>query len=318
MLIKQGNIVARIESCVSLANKNWFRTGGTARFFTQPNNVPEFQEALAFAHQQSLPIFVFGQGANVLISDHGFNGLVIKPELTIIEMVAPDIMRVGAGVNINTLIEHCLDNNLLGLEEFSGIPGTVGGAMYINLHYFSFLIEHFLLEAQVIHKQTGQVITVDKAWFNFGYNQSTLHKEDHYLINATFRVTPATDVEVAYARGRRAEIIRHRLARYPVANTCGSFFRNFHQHEVSLMYNNQKAIWVAYYLDKVGIKGHLRVGGALVSPQHANMIINIDKASSSDIIQLARQMQERVYDQFSLLPQPECRLVGFDTYPLHQ
>jgi UDP-N-acetylmuramate dehydrogenase len=318
MLIKQGKVVSCIESYICLANKNWFRTGGPARFFTQPSNPVELQEALAFAHQQSLPIFVLGHGANVLISDQGFNGLVIKPQLNSIEMIAPDIIRAGAGVSINTLIEYCLDNNLLGLEEFSGIPGTIGGAIYINLHYFSFLIEQFLLEAQVIHKQTGQIITIDKTWFNFGYNQSTLHKEDHYLVNATFRVTPATDLETAYARGRRVEIIRHRVARYPTANTCGSFFRNFHHHEVSLTYNNQKAIWVAYYLDKVGVKGHLRIGGAQVSPQHANMIINIDNASSNDIIQLARQMQERVYDQFSLILQPECRLVGFDTYPLYQ
>ncbi len=310
--------MSRIQTHIPLANKNWFGTGGPARFFAQPNSPQEFQEALAFAHQEALAIFVLGEGANVLISDQGFNGLVIKPQLTTIELVAPDSIRVGAGVTINELIEHCLDNRLLGLEEFSGIPGTVGGAVYINLHYFSFLIEQFLLEAQVIHKLTGQLITVDKSWFNFGYNQSTLHKEDHYLVHATFRVTPATDLEVAYARGRRTEIKRHRFARYPIANTCGSFFRNFYQHEVSLTYNNQKAIWVAYYLDKVGVKGYLRVGGALVSAQHANMIVNVDKATSNDIIQLARQMQERVNDQFALLPQPECRLVGFDSYPLHQ
>lgn len=310
--------MSRIESHVQLANKNWFRTGGLARFFAQPQTSQEFQEALAFAHQETLAIFVLGEGANVLISDHGFDGLVIRPQLYTIEHIAPDLIQVGAGVSINALIEHCLDNNLLGLEEFSGIPGTIGGAVYINLHYFSFLIEQFLIQAEVIHKQTGQLITVDKSWFNFGYNQSTLHKEDHYLLSAMFRVTPSSDVQIAYARGRRAEIIRHRFARYPTANTCGSFFRNFYHHEVSLTYDNKKAIWVAYYLDKVGVKGYLRVGGALVSPQHANMIVNVDNATSNDIIQLARHMQERVYEQFAIMPQPECRLVGFESYPLHQ
>ncbi len=217
---------------------------------------------------------------------------------------------------MHDLIEFCLANNLLGLEEFSGIPGTVGGSVYINLHYFQFLLEQFLVSATVIHRATGAISTVSPDWFKFGYDQSRLQEEEYYLVDATFTLKKGTDLETAYARGRRVEIIRHRNSRYPTKNTCGSFFRNFHDHEVSLMSNGKKMIFVAYYLDKIGVKGQLQIGNAIVSYQHANMIVNQGNATSADIIALARAMQEMVHKHFSIIPQPECRLIGFKEYPL--
>src|SRR5260221_9873456 len=214
------------------------------------------------------------------------------------------------------LIDYCLDNNLIGLEEFSGIPGTVGGSVYINLHYFNFLLANFLVSAEVINKKTGELQTVDAQWFNFGYNDSQLHKKDYFLVNATFKLKQATAEQTAFAQGRKTEIIRHRAHRYPQVRTCGSFFRNFLPHEVTLEIDNKKIIFVAYYLDKIGVKGTLRHGNALVSHQHANMIINAGNATSNDIIALAQEMQSLVQEKFGILPQPECQLIGFKTYPL--
>jgi len=308
-----------IQSHIPLHDKNWFRTGGRARHFAQPSTALEFQQALTFAHANSLDIFVLGQGANILISDDGFDGLVIQPQLKNITHIPHDsheLIQVGAGWVIHDLIDYCLNHNLSGLEEFSGIPGTVGGSVYINLHYFEFLLEQFITQAQVIDKNTGEILTVDRSWFNFGYDQSTLMNKDYYLANATFKLKKISDIEVAYARGRRAEIIRHRAKRYPMTHTCGSFFRNFHDHEVHLTTNGKKLIFVAYYLDKIGVKGALKVGGAIVSHQHANMIVNQGSATSTDIINLAQEMQKLVYNNFGIIPQPECQLVGFKDNPL--
>ncbi len=275
-----------IEKNISLKDKNWFQTGGNAKWFCEPNTTQEFQQALQFATQHNLKIFILGQGANILVSDEGFGGLVIRPQLNYIELIPVDsnktLVQVGAGMLMNNLIEFCLNNNLLGLEEFSGIPGTVGGSVYINLHYFEFLLERFLFAAQVIHKKTGVITTVDKNWFNFGYNQSTLHQKEYYLLHASFLLKKATDQEVNYACGRRAEIIRHRKARYPYSRTCGSFFRNFYPEEVTLISNGKKAIWVAYYLDKIGVKGQLKKGDAIVSYQHANMLVNQGNATTAE------------------------------------
>jgi UDP-N-acetylmuramate dehydrogenase len=311
-----------IQANIPLADKNWFKTGGSARFYCEPTTTEQFQEAIIYASTHNLPIFILGQGANILISDEGFDGLVIRPMLIKIKTILSDesqaLITADAGVTMPDLIDYCLNNNLIGLEEFSGIPGTVGGSVYINLHYFNFLLANFLISAEVINKKTGVLETVDAQWFNFGYNDSQLHKKDYFLVNATFRLNCATAEETAFAQGRKTEIIRHRAHRYPQVRTCGSFFRNFLPHEVTLEIDQKKIIFVAYYLDKIGIKGTLRSGDAIVSPQHANMIVNLGNATSTDVITLALHMQQLVLDHFNILPQPECQLIGFKKYPLLQ
>jgi UDP-N-acetylmuramate dehydrogenase len=314
-LIENKNLASFISTNEPLASKTWFQTGGPAKLYATPSTPEQFAQAISFAHQHQQDIFVLGEGANILIADEGFDGLVIHPPLKSISHQG-DLVMAGAGVSLPDLIEYCLAHNLIGLEEFSGIPGTVGGAVFINLHYFEFLISQFLVSAQIVEKENGNLSTVDNAWFNFGYNQSTLHAKKHYLIEATFKLNKVSDYEVAFARGRRKEIIRHRARRYPQSHTCGSFFRNFHPDEVTLQIDGKKMIYVAYYLDKIGVKGNLKVGDAMVSYQHANMIVNCGKGTSADIIAVARSMQELVHKEYGIIPQTECLMVGFKQWPL--
>lgn len=307
-----------IEKNIPLHDKNWFQTGGPARYYAQPTTPEEFAQALSFANKNSLALTLLGEGANVLISDNGFDGLVIKPALKKIDVISntPHI-QFEAGVTIQEAINSALEHNLIGIEEFSGIPGSIGGATYMNLHYFDFFLSQFVIEAQVIEKDTGQLKTVDNSWFAFGYDQSKLHEKQWFLINVTLALTKATDLKTAYAQGRRDEIIRQRNARYPTSHTCGSFFRNFHHDELISVKNAKKLPYIAYYLDQLGIKGTLSYGDAIVSHRHANMLVNQGKASSHDIIMLAQKMQELVLKHFGIIPQPECQLIGFKEYPLH-
>lgn len=303
---------------IPLADKNWFRTGGNAQYYCKPTNSSEFKSAINFAKQHNLEIFILGKGANILISDEGFKGLVIHPNMqkishkTINETIA--YVTAEAGTDFSDLIEYCLKNNVTNLEEFSGIPGTVGGSVYINLHYYEFYLADFLVTAQVINKSTGEITTVTPEWFNFGYDKSKLQSKEHYLLSATFQTKIATDLEIAHAYGRRKEIIRHRTNRFPTTHTCGSFFRNFLPEEVAS--TEKKLIYVAYYLDKIGVKGELTAGDAIVSYQHANMLVNRGKATSTDIITLAQKMQKLVNNEFGIKPEPECQLVGFTSNPL--
>jgi UDP-N-acetylmuramate dehydrogenase len=306
-----------IQEHVPLADKNSFGTGGKARYFAQPTTTQEFVQVLQFAQNNGLEIFVLGGGANILISDDGFDGLVIRPALHEIKIQpingqANVLVTAGAGVGIEALIAHCLDHQIIGLEEFSGIPGNIGGAVYINLHYYEFLLEHFLVSATLIHAKTYEIITVDTSWFQFGYDQSKLQEKEYFVIDATFRLTQVDPMGAAFARGRSLEITRHRQKRYPYQNTCGSFFRNFHPEEVAQ--TDKKLIFVAYYLDQLGFKGQLAIGGAIVSHQHANMIV-CKNGTSADILDLTLMMQNMVYKAYGIKPQPECQLVGFKTNP---
>lgn len=304
-----------IQDNVSLKEKNWFQTGGPAKFYCEPTTDQEFKEALEYAKQHTLEIFILGDGANILISDDGFDGLVIHPQLKETSH-QENLVTAGSGVLIEDLIEYCLNNNLVGLEEFSNIPGTVGGAVYINLHYFQFFLADFLVSATLIEKETGNIITVDKGWFEYGYDDSRLMNHNYFVLSATFKLRSVNDMEIAYARGRRLEITRHRMSRYPNGHTCGSFFRNFEPDEVTLESDGKKVIWAAYYLDKIGVKGVLKKGDAIVSYQHANMLVNNGNATSNDLITLARTMQELVKKDFGIILEPECLLVGFKEYPL--
>ncbi|OGB97622.1 UDP-N-acetylenolpyruvoylglucosamine reductase [candidate division TM6 bacterium RIFCSPHIGHO2_12_FULL_36_22] len=308
-----------IETNIPLKDKTWFQTGGPARYFCEPTTSQEFQQALQYAHDNNLEIFILGVGANILVSDDGFDGLVIRPQLkdvTITKSGDDILVKADAGVIMADLINYCFDNNILGLEEFSGIPSTIGGAAYINLHYFKCLFSQLLVEAIVIEKETGKLMTVNTDWFEYGYNKSKLLEGNHYLVSATIKLKKASDLEVAYTRGKSDEIIRYRTYRYPSKNTCGSFFRNFHEHEVTEISNGKKMIHVAYYLDKLGIKGCLSQGDACVSHQHANMLVNRGQATTNDIIKLSRLMQEKVKEKFDIIPQPECQFIGFKEYPL--
>ena len=311
-----------IENEIPLNDKNWFRTGGPAQQFVAVKNEQQFAQALAYAREHELDLFVLGGGANVLISDDGFDGLVIQTQLTDISHENYDekhvLVHAAAGVQMPQLVRYCLQNNILGLEEFSGIPGTIGGAMYNNMHYFDFSLSDFVHGGKIIERATGAVQNVDKDWFALGYDDSKLHEKKQYLVHGTFKLKKATDLETAYARGRHTEMVRSRMARYPTSRTCGCFFRNFHPHEVRMTIpgTDRKMIYVAYYLDKLGLKGAFNIGDAIVSHQHANMLVNTGQATSTDLVTLARAMQEKVFDQFGVVPQPECELVGFKEYPL--
>lgn len=308
-----------IQESIPLADKTWFKTGGAARFYSEPTTAAEFQAALQFATIHELPLFILGEGANVLVSDEGFDGLVIRPRImdcTHTEDGEYAFAHVGAGLSFKELIDYCLEHQLVGLEEFSGIPGTVGGSVFINIHYFEFFLSTFLEQATVIDRATGIPLTVDHPWFNFSYNYSTLHENNHYLAGATFKLKKVSPLEAAYAKGRRDEIVRQRSRRYPTERTCGSFFRNFHPHEVTPSKHASKITHVAYYFDALGFKGHLAHGSAKVSHKHANMIVSSAQSTSQDIISLAATMQALVYDRFGIIPQPECRFVGFKKHPL--
>lgn len=288
---------------------NWFGTGGDAKLFCVPESHSEFREAVEFANQNNLDIFVLGEGANILISDEGFDGLVIKPEFNKIELIGREFVRADAGVSFDKLIEFSLGSKLTGLEELSGIPGTVGGAAYINIHFFDLLLSDFLFKAKVLKRKTAEIIDVDNSWFEFGYDKSKLQQKEFYLLNADFKVIESDEGGLRKAVERRNEIIKYRKEKYPSENTCGSFFRNLEPDEAPENKNGEKIIHAAYFLDN--LKGKLSVGGAEVSSKHANMIENNKQAKSADIFNLAVKMKAFAREKFGVNLTPECQFLGF-------
>lgn len=315
-------LLSCIAESVDLKSYSWFGVGGKTKFLAKPANNTEFQEVILFAQERNLAIKVIGLGANVLFSDAGFDGIIIMLPKEEIKYVYLDddwgLLTVSAGISIEQAIDFCLNKALLfGLEEFSGIPSSVGGALFINLHYFEFLIAQFVFEATIYDTKNKKTTIVAADWFSFGYNDSKVKSNNQYIIlSATFRLKRGDLLCAAYAKGRSKEIIRHRKMRYPNQHTCGCFFKNFSEKQIQMNEEGKKILAAGYYLEKVGIKGDLKIGSSFVSTKHANMISHNGDGTATEIITIARIMQEKVYEKFQLLLEPECELIGFHTYPL--
>lgn len=314
-----------VREQVELKQYNWFGVGGLARYFSEPKTREELTAVLNWAKTHFLPIRLLGQGANVLISDEGFNGLIVK--LALLDIVHEDydnefvLLSASAGSSLESVISYMFDQSKsVGLEEFSGIPSSIGGALFINLHYFEFLISMFVFTATVYDIKNAEMKIVDREWFQFGYDDSRMKRDRNFiLINATFKLKKATDLEIAFARGRNVEIIRHRRSRYPSEKTCGCFFKNFSQEDKNLVLNGEgkKILAAGYYIDQLGLKGTLHRGHSFISPKHANMITHDGQGTATEIIEIARIIQKEVFKRFRLCLEPECELIGFDNYPLY-
>jgi UDP-N-acetylmuramate dehydrogenase len=310
---------------ISLRQYSWFGTGGNARYFLAAKNDTEFTNAVAWAAANQIPLRILGQGANILIADEGFNGLIVRMPQSKKEFYYLDyqsgILHVDAGFDLQYIIEYAIKEALLfGLEEFSGIPSSIGAAIFINLHYYEFFIAQFVYEVTIYDVATKSVRTISKESCQFGYDDSIIKKNNQYVVlSASFLLKRGSVEDSWYAQGRRKEIIRHRQNRYPHYFTCGCFFKNFSKDTVGLVTAQSGRLITAasYYLDRAQVRDCCHIGDVSVSWQHANMIVHTGKATSADIITVARIMQEKVYEKFGLFLEPECELLGYSQYPLH-
>lgn len=286
---------------VPLAPFTTFGIGGRADLLATPQTADELADAVRWARADGVPFFLLGLGANILIGDRGFRGLVIKNEA---QRFAFDGTRLTAesGAVVLDLIEHATEHGLSGLEHYQDIPSTVGGAMWQNLHFLSYPHErtHFIeevTESATILAPNGSTQTVDGAWFEFGYDDSRLHRTEEIVLDATFALEAREAKEIQLVRDMNA---RWRAERHPpgaVRMSAGSIFQKL------------EGVGAGRLIDAAGLKGH-RVGGAEVSDHHANYILNVGHASAADVLALIEHVQDTVEARSGHRLQPEIGLVG--------
>ena len=297
----------RIERNVKLSPFTHFKIGGKAKFFCEPKTSKDFKKAFQFAKNENLPTFVMGQGANILVSDKGFQGLVVRPKNNQ-TTIKKNIVTAEAGATMEAVIKKSLKTNLIGLEDFSGIPSSIGGALYINLHYFDALIEDFLDSALVFNQKTLKTKVVKKPWFKFSYDDSKLKTDKNFiLLEANFKLKEVSNDKKHEAIGKSKEIIRTRNRRYPNEPSVGSIFQNLSEKDQKKHELPTRS--VAYLIDSCGLKG-VKEGDAQVSPKHANMIVNTGKAKSKDVLKLADLIRKKVKRKFGVDLLFEAELVG--------
>ena len=267
-----------MQKNISLKEKNTFRIGGLAKYYAEVNSKEEFLKVFKEAKELDIPVFVMGGGSNLLVSDNGFNGLVIK--LNFKEIVAhSSLLKVDAGAELRDLVFKAKDLNLSGIEWAVGIPGTVGGAIFGNAGVPDHSISDLIEEIEVFNN--GEVKIFNKEDSLFSYRESIFKKNTNLIIlSAKFKFGPGENIE---EKMKEYLLKRKNIKGY----SAGSIFKNPEGYSAGKL------------IEECGLKGK-RIGDAMISNEHANWIINLGEATSKDVEKLIVLIKEEVKKRFSI------------------
>ena len=308
----------KIRENIELKEKTAFRIGGRADYFVEVESKEEVIKAVEFAREKKLEIFVLAGGSNVLISDEGFRGLVIKIVNSGI-IVRDNKIVCDAGLALSKLVYFSAEKDLTGLEWAAGIPGTVGGAIRGNAGAFGGEIKDSLEEVEILDLSDSELKTrkIKKDKLEFGYRESLIKRNKQLIILSAVFNLKTGDREVS--KFLIAENIKKRTAKQPKGFSAGSFFKNpivsdekiieKFEHDKEIKMRGDK-LPVGWFIEDLGLKGK-KIGGAEVSEKHANFIVNTGEARAEDVIILSSFLKQKVRDTFGIQLEEEVERVGF-------
>jgi len=297
----------RLEVSVPLAPLTTFRIGGPADLLFRARTPEDLARAVTAARELDVPWFLLGKGANILVGDGGFRGLVIRSEVAGVEFLEGGRVRAGSGVaTFPELIDATVARGLGGLHHYVGIPSTVGGALWQNLHFLSpaperertcFIAE--VVESARILTAEGEVRTVDADYFAFGYDYSILHDRDDIVLAVDFRLEAERPENL---RRIIRENLQWRDERHPdlwLYPCAGSIFRKI------------EGIGAGRLIDQCGLKGYVHPSGrAEIFHRHANIIVNLGGSTAREVRDLIDLARETVAKELGYELVPEISFVG--------
>ncbi|MDQ1912993.1 UDP-N-acetylmuramate dehydrogenase [Paenibacillus sp. GD4] len=278
-----------------LAPYTTWKIGGPADVLLTPHDKVQLLEAVKLLHRHQIGWTVLGRGSNMLITDKGIRGIVLKlgDALDTIRFEG-DTVYAGGAYSFIKLSVMAGKEGLTGLEFAGGIPGTVGGAVYMNAGAHGSDVSRILLQAEVLLPD-GELVIMKQADLAYAYRHSLLQSQPGIVTEAVFQLAQGDRKEIAAALAANKD---RRLRTQPLQMACaGSVFRNPEGH------------FAAKLIEAAGLKG-LRVGGAEVSPLHANFIVNTGQASAHDVLSLIEQVKSIVKQTYGVELVPEVLVVG--------
>jgi len=327
----------QVEENLPLGPMTTFCIGGPARYLVKIKNFKDLKESLDFSKSRNIEILLLGGGSNVLVSDAGFDGLVIKIEMTGVEKEG-ELLIAGAGENWDALVERAIQSGLWGIENLSGIPGTVGAAPMQNIGAYGAEVKDTLAWVEAFDTQSGAVIRLQNTECSFGYRTSRFKKEPgrFIILRAAFKLNkngaPNTSYKDLAGISKsnldeiRAKVLEVRAGKFPdlkKEGTAGSFFLNpvvsaQKAAELAEKYpglpqfpaESGVKVSLAWLLDNVlHIKG-LSVGGARLYEKQPLVIAVSRTASASDVAGLAQKVARLVQDKFKINIEPEVKIIN--------
>lgn len=274
-----------------------FKVGGPARFFCEARNLKDIQKAINFAKKEKIKYFILGGGSNVLFSDKGFDGLVIKLCCPKISIKRNGQIIADGGVNLSKLVINAVEKGWKGLEELAGIPGTVGGAIYGNagLGKNGPWIGDFVEKIELL-MPNGTTKEVGNRWMKFSYRHSKLKEfkdKKPIVLSVIFQLKKGDGKEMKETIKEKASM---RKDKYPQKPSSGCIFKNPLENAA------------AFFIDKSGLKGK-KIGGAEISKKHANFIVNNGKAKAEDILKLIDLIKKEVKKKFKINLEEEVQII---------
>lgn len=295
----------RSQSGVGLAPYTTFKIGGPADLFFVAKNTAELVGAVNAAKASDVSYFVLGGGSNILVSDEGFRGLVIKNEARNCELTEGGLVRVDSGYPLPKFIDWTFDQGLVGLEWFGGIPGTIGGAIYNNIHGKDQLFNTRVVRVTLL-KADGTVKTELADYLQSAYDYTILKETKEVILEAFLKLS-AGDAEAA--RKTRLEWWQEKKKFQPQTNCAGCPFKNISETDQKRLEYPTRS--TGYLIDRgLGLKG-LQIGGAKVCETHANFIVNIGSATSADILALVEKIKTEAKEKTEVDLKLEIELIGF-------
>ncbi|WYP26463.1 UDP-N-acetylmuramate dehydrogenase [Alkalihalobacillus sp. FSL W8-0930] len=272
------------------------RMGGKADLFVTPESIDELKAALDLCKTYDLPLTILGSGSNVIIKDGGIRGMTIGMGKLTNLFIEGDKMIAQAGGTIIGASRKALDHNLSGLEFACGIPGSVGGALYMNAGAYGGEISE-VLERATVMTQEGEILTIEKEDLNLGYRQSTFQSHDYIILEGEFKLTVGDPVVI---KAKMDALTEARESKQPLEYpSCGSVFKRPPGH------------FAGKLIQDSNLQG-TRIGGAEVSKKHAGFIVNINGATSKDYLDLIKLVQQTVKTNFHVELDTEVIVLGED------
>ncbi len=304
-----------IKEQVLLKDYTTFKIGGPADYFVVVKNLEELKEAIAFAQRRKLAILALGGGTNILISDAGFRGLVIKLDLQELYFIDQEL-AVGAGVAVAYLLNKSLEQGLVGLEFLAGIPGTVGGAIRGNAGTYGLAMSDVVTEITYLD-ENYQVQTCRGADCHFAYRHSIFKEIKAIIVVAKLKLVKG---DVAAARQMVKERLQYRQDTQPNEPSAGCIFKNIEFKEVDLeklkalgveveKFAKHQKIPTSYLIERADLKGRT-IGGAQVSTKHANYIVNTGDATAEQVIMLLSFIKQQIRDKYGVQLQEEVQFIA--------
>ena len=298
---------------ISLKDISYYKIGGRAKYFFEAKNVEEIKQAIERARAFDERIFVLGSGTNILINDDGFDGLIIKPDLKIIEF-GDNSVRAGAGVLMNNLVDLLVEENFSGFEWAAGLPGTVGGAVRGNAGAFGGEIKDMVSKVISLDILSSGLKIIERSLSDcfFDYRSSIFKnqssgkfKTKEIILEVVFNIKKGDLSEIREATERN---INYRRDKHPLEYpSLGSSFKNILlsrinadiKFAVPVKNDPFPVIPAAYLISECGLKG-VSCGGAMISPKHPNFIVNILDATAKDVVNLIELAKNEVRKKFNL------------------